>query len=176
MYGDFQQSLTIRPAQKEDVAAIFALQKHCYSESFHESERAFLSKINGAKGFCWVAERHNTLLAYLMSVPAKTTYLPCLNTENYQQPEGADILYLHDMAIAPQARGLGLKRLLLDKALAGAEQARFKRAVLIAVQNSVPIWKKEGFSLMEASTLGLAEVLQSYGSDAKLMSKTLPLL
>ena len=173
MQADVQQSLIIRPAQEEDVAAIFALQKHCYSENFHESEKAFLSKINGAKGFCWVAERHNTLLAYLMSVPAKTTYLPCLNTENYQQPEGADILYLHDMAIAPQARGLGLKRLLLDKALACAEQAHFTRAVLIAVQNSVPIWEKEGFSVVDAHKYEIGAIVDSYGCDAKLMERYL---
>ncbi|NOL51033.1 GNAT family N-acetyltransferase [Pelistega suis] len=173
MQGDVQQSLTIRPAQEGDVAAICALQKQCYSEAFHENEIAFLSKINGAKGLCWVAENQGQLLAYLMSVPVKTPYIPCLNMENYQQPDGADMLYLHDMAIVPHARGLGLKRRLLDKVLAHAQQAHFRQAILIAVQNSVPIWEKEGFSIVDASVLELAEVLQSYGSDAKLMSKTL---
>lgn len=173
MSSDILQSLTIRPAQEGDVVAIVALQKRCYREVFHESEQAFLSKIKGSKGFCWIVEGQDKVLAYLMSVPAKTPYIPCLHMENYQQPEGADILYLHDMAITPQARGQGLKRRLLDKVLVHAHQVHFRQVILIAVQNSVPVWEKEGFSVVDANSLGLEKVLQSYGSDAKLMSKTL---
>lgn len=165
--------LCIRPAITNDVEAIVALQKHCYQADFHEVASAFLSKITCADSLCWVAEEEGKLLAYLMSVPTKAGQVPCLNTENYQVPTDADILYLHDMAISPLARGRGIKHQFLDKVFAQAKQYHLGKAVLIAVQDSSPIWEKEGFEIIEARQLGLAETLSSYGHQARLMMKTL---
>ncbi|MDY3331573.1 MAG: GNAT family N-acetyltransferase [Pelistega sp.] len=169
MPDHFFKALSIRPARVEDAATIFSLQKLCYSEDFYEEESAFRSKITSAQNLCWVAEDSAGLLAYVLSVPAKRGQLPCLNTLDYQAPDDADVLYLHDLSIFPRARRRGLKRLLLDKVFAQASQYGFLQVCLIAVQGSVPMWQKEGFTVVDC----VAEILQSYGADAQLMVKAL---
>ncbi|NOL49852.1 GNAT family N-acetyltransferase [Pelistega europaea] len=114
-----------------------------------------------------------SLLAYMMCARATMQYFPCLNMLDYQQPIDGDTLYLHDMAIAPQARGLGLKHQLLTRVLQQAQQLSLKQALLVAVQGAAPVWRKQGFEVVDAQKLGLADVLASYGDDAVLMYRKL---
>lgn len=166
-------SFAIRPADIGDVPDIVALQLLCYGADFHEDAQAFANKITQPDNLCWVAENteNGTLLAYMMSVRATMQHFPCLNMLDYQQPPQGDTLYLHDMAIAPSARGKGIKHQLLNQVLQQAQALQLQQALLVAVQGAQPVWEKQGFQVIDAAEFGLQQVLASYGKEAVLMGR-----
>lgn len=165
-----ETSFLIRQANLDDVPSIVALQLLCYGADFHEKAEAFANKITQPDNLCWVAEdRGGRVVAYVMSVRATSTYFPCLNMQDYRQPQQGDTLYLHDMAIAPSARGRGIKHQLLNQLLQQAQSLHLQQALLVAVQGAQPVWEKQGFQVVDAAALDLQKVLESYGDEAVLM-------
>jgi len=171
---NMKKRFVVRQARVEDIKQIDSLQLLCYGPDFYEETQAFLNKITQPDNLCWVAtEESGELLAYLMCVRATMQNFPCLNCLDYQQAEQTDTLYLHDMSIAPSARGMGIKYELLASVFQQAQALGLKQAMLVAVQGAKPIWEKQGFVVANAQELGLAHVLTSYGEEAVLMMKML---
>ncbi|WP_159991858.1 GNAT family N-acetyltransferase [Pelistega ratti] len=163
--------MVIRPAILLDIPQILDLQRICYEVAFQEDSAAFSSKINQPDSLCWVVEKEGELLAYFMAIATNRERFPCLNTGQYDVLGHTDILYLHDMAISPQARGQGLLKQLLAKVWQQAEQLMLKEAFLIAVQGSSNMWASKGFIVVEAKQYGLEAQLRTYGEGAVLMYK-----
>lgn len=169
-----QKRFVVRQARVTDINQIDRLQLLCYGPDFYEEAQAFLNKMTQRDNLCWVATDENgELLAYLMCVRATMRHFPCLNSLHYQQAEQGDTLYLHDMSIAPSARGMGIKYKLLMSVFQQAQTLGLKQAMLVAVQGAQPIWEKQGFVVANAHALGLTHVLATYGKEAVLMVKSL---
>ena len=58
----------------------------------------------------------------------------------------ADSLYLHDLAVHPDAAGLGLGPRLVRHAWAHAAQAGWRHSTLVSVQSSVGFWERQGYA------------------------------
>lgn len=160
----------------EDLPHVLALQHACYRPDFHEPLSAFESKLSASPETCWVvAEGPASIQAYLVCLPMADENYPLLHAPNWQLPSQADELYVHDMAISPALRGRGAARRLLIQAMAHAADQGLPRLSLIAVQGSVAFWAHLGFTTRHATSAPLVRKLASFGGDATLMSRSLPI-
>ena len=66
------------------------------------------------------------MLGYAVSHPGRLGRPPALDSRLGELPSDADCLYLHDVALLPEARGLGLGESLVDLLRALAIRSGFK--------------------------------------------------
>jgi ribosomal protein S18 acetylase RimI-like enzyme len=169
------ETLLLRPLRAADVEAVLALQAQCYAAHFLESAQAFVAKLEAAAphACCWMAWRGAEPLAYLVSLPVCADSLPALDAPLVSLPAVPRLLYLHDLAVAPAARSLGLGGRLLARVLESAGALGLARLGLVAVQGSVPYWQRQGFAEPAALAPALAEKLASFGAEARWMERAL---
>lgn len=166
----------LRPLRAADVPAVLALQAQCYEAQFLESARAFEAKLGAAAPFesSWMAWQGERPLAYLVALPVCERSLPALDAPVVNLPVVPRLLYLHDLAVAPAGRALGLGRRLVAQIETRARALGLARLGLVAVQDSVPYWRRQGFAEPAALAPALAEKLASFGAEARWMERALP--
>jgi len=160
--------LAIRQMLESDLPVVLAIQAVCYDEQKRESLAAFLTKLQGSPGTCFVAETEQHVVGYLVAVPIRFDAPPRLNTPTFQPPEDADSLYLHDLAVVPAARRSGAGRHLVEAFFVRIRELNLPRGCLTAVQQSAPYWSRHGFRTVSASE-PLRDRLATYGGDAEYM-------
>lgn len=95
----------IKTIPASDLDAVVAVQQQSYPKELWEDAAIFREKQRvfpeGALG--WYQD--GVLQAYLFVHPWRKNETAPLFTENMSLPENPDCLYIHDLAIAPAARG-----------------------------------------------------------------------
>ncbi len=81
-----------------------------------------------------------------------------------------EYLYLHDMAVQAQFTGQGLGRAMFQALSTVSQEMSINTIRLVAVQGSASFWSSLGFT-----AIPVLELCASYGEDAVLMEKHLPL-
>lgn len=151
-----------------DLDAVLALQQRCYGVDFLERREAFAAKLAATQGLgcCWMARRDGEPLAYVVSLPVCEATLPALDAPHCETPAAPTLLYLHDMAVAPEARSLGLAARLLAQLRERAPALGLARIGLVAVQGSLPYWQRQGFAQPAALSADLGAKVASFGAEA----------
>lgn len=162
---------SLRRLQEDDLSSILQIQAAAYPD-LAESPAAIANRLQQAPQWCRGAERQGALCAYLLAHPWPHTAPPPWDTPLPPLPRHGTRLYIHDLALAPQARGGGVARQLVGTLLQQARHARFAEAHLVAVQASTGFWQRQGFQIMQPPT-AVARTLASYGDDARLMWRRL---
>lgn len=162
----------IRPLAPADMAAVMHIQALCYTAITPESARSMAAKRAAAPHGCFGAWHGPALVGYLLTVPVCWPALPPLDHPVCEVPPNADTLYLHDLALSPQARGSGAGAALVAAALAAGRSLGLANVALVAIQGSAPYWQRHGFAGIAAPE-GLVAKLASYGADAQLMRRAL---
>lgn len=165
--------IEIRNAALSDLPAITSVQHLCYAEHFLESHESFHSKLSATATTCWLALRKEKMLGYLITLPVSATTFPALDAPTFEICAHPELLYIHDLAIAPDGRAFGLGKQLLARAQQTAITRTIPRAGLIAVQASKSYWTRQGFVPVDAGARGLSEKVASFGDDACYMEKHL---
>ncbi|PZP36679.1 MAG: GNAT family N-acetyltransferase [Roseateles depolymerans] len=166
--------LSLRPLTAADLGELLALQSRCYGADYLESRASFEAKLAATEGrsTCWMAWRDREALAYAVALPVTEQTLPALNAPLCERVPKPELLYLHDIAVSPEARSLGLAGRLLACLAERAQDLGLSRLALIAVQGSVPYWTRQGFEPWPAQG-ALALKLASFGVEARLMQRRL---
>lgn len=159
-----------------DLDAVLALQQRCYGVSFLEGRAAFAAKLAATQGLdcCWMAHGPQGPLAYAVSLPVCEQTLPALDAPRCERPAAPTLLYLHDMAVAPEARSFGLARRLLALLGKRAQALGLLQLGLVAVQGSVPYWQRQGFAAPASLPEALRAKLASFGADARFLCRAVP--
>ena len=128
-----------------DVAAVHSIEIDAYEPVLQESIESFERLIalfpEGAIG----AFDAVGLCGFVFGVPlARGTTLE-LRAPLAAVPERADMLYVHDIAVAGRCRGSGVGRDLARRLLDVARAGGFSHAELVSVQGSAPFWERFGF-------------------------------
>ena len=144
---------------------ILQVQENAYTDSLQEDLAVLKSKWKTSPETCFVyLDSENKVLGYLLAHPWNSDEPPKLFDELPHNSAG-DILYLHDLAVSSNARGLGVGRQLSSKILKIAKLKKFRRVLLVAVQGAEDYWFKFGFREVHNMS-----VSPSYGTNTKLMS------
>ncbi|KAB2963364.1 GNAT family N-acetyltransferase [Zoogloea sp.] len=161
--------LTLRNALPTDLPAIMDIQARCYSAIVPETQASMGAKLAASPGTCFVAEHQGKIHAYLLALPWHFASPPGLDAPECRLPATPDTLYLHDLAVAPEARGSRTAGALVHAFLGALAALRLPRASLIAIQSSSTWWARHGFEPV-AVDADLAARLASYGQDACYMA------
>lgn len=153
----------MRPGDLDAVLAI-AAEVH---PLFPEARAIFADKLHLHADGALVLERAGRAVGYCFAHPWHGTQPPPLNTMLGMIPATADALYLHDLALLPEAHGAGAGTTAIGILLAKAALLHLERVCLVAVNGSIPFWSRHGFVVTDAAAL--QEKLSSYGSDARFM-------
>ncbi|HEX2017647.1 MAG TPA: GNAT family N-acetyltransferase [Aurantimonas sp.] len=104
-------------------------------------------------------------LGYAVAHPWIEGSPPKLDTPLGVLPQPADCFYIHDVVVAPEARGQSLAAEAVERLLREAEA--YRCAALVSVYATTPFWSRFGFS--EAAGRLAPSALGSYGADARYM-------
>lgn len=165
--------ISLRPMGLADVDAVLRLQLQCYGPGLIEGRSAFESKLIAveAVGCCWMAWRENEPLAYAVSLPVSADSFPVLNAKVFELSTQPQLLYLHDLAVAPAGRELGLARRMLGCVLQSAADQHLREVGLIAVQDSLAFWERQGFAEQHALPPLLRAKVASFGAAARYLRR-----
>ena len=108
---------------------------------------------------------------YLIAYPWTADAAPPLNSCFSDLPGDAALIYLHDLAIHPEARGGGSTTAIIERL---AEQSRadgWPALALVAVNAAAPFWARQGFEPRDPP--GMAQKLATYGAVARYMVRPL---
>jgi len=162
--------IQIRPSRHNDLPAILSIQSACYTPEMNESEAIWRSRLEVAGEFIWVAEFVGEVCAYLASYPSQQGKIAPLGSA-FAPCNEADCLYLHDLAVSPQAGGKGFGRKLVAHALTIARQRKLPHAGLVCVQNALGFWQSCGFIEQTGINNAGRAALATYEPQARYMAK-----
>jgi ribosomal protein S18 acetylase RimI-like enzyme len=130
-----------------------------------ESEKVFAERIKLFPEGCLVLidDENDGLCGYVISHPIRHRQPPALDSLLGEVAPDADQYFIHDLAILPEFRGLGLAQEGINKLLAIAK--RFPTTSLVSVYGTSPFWNRFGFILGDIDSF-LKQKLQKYGDDA----------
>ena len=147
---------------------ILKVQDEAYTGVAPEGLDVLKSKWKASPHTCFVFQSaKNHIGGYLLAHPWDAPEPPKLFEQHTPCSSGHG-LYLHDLAVSQHSRGLGIGKQLATEFLNVAKALKFKRVLLVAVQDSEGFWAASGFTEVTES-----QVCSSYGPNAKLMSVNL---
>jgi GNAT superfamily N-acetyltransferase len=141
--------LRVRPLVSADLPDLIRIDGESYAPELRESEAAFLSKLvlfrAGALG-CFDGDQ---MCGYAFALPWKAGTLIGVAQVLDALPADPDVMYVHDMVVAPACRRRGVASTLLGEIARVAEALHLSRFALVAVQGSEPFWQRAGFQAVE---------------------------
>ncbi len=138
---------------------------------FFETEDVLAEKFALYRNGCYLLEISEKPAGYVLSHPWRLGSLPALNTLLGAIPRDADSYYIHDLALLPLARGVGAAGKIVAALSKHAVAMGYPTISLVAVNNSLAFWEKQGFVVEDRPEL--ADKLASYEAEARFMVKRL---
>ena len=160
----------IRLMAETDLLTVLAIQHACYAEQFRESGASLHAKLLASPTTCVIASLNGEGVGYLFAVPCESISPPAWNARMCQLPAVPDCLYLHDLAVRPDARNSGTGRALVEMFMALLRESGLGSASLVSVQNSVSYWERHGFRPVSHPE-ALRAKLATYGDGAVFMER-----
>ena len=165
----------VRPMVLSDLDAVLDIQRACYGEGFLEGADVITRRIGSSVGLSCVAEREGRVCAYLAAYRSHPGKLTPLHgdfeavSEPFSRP---DTLYLHDLAVHPDATGLGLAQALVRHLWAQGVALGLTGSALVSVQGSQDFWARLGYQVQALGDPVQQQRLASYGEGACYMVRT----
>ena len=160
----------LRPMREDDLDAVLAVQAACYPPAMQEPAAVVLARLRAAPATTLVACEGGAVCAYLFAYPSRLGQVTPLDAP-FAPAASPDTLYLHDLAVAPQALGRGLGRRLAEQLLEAGRQQGLRHAALVAVQESWRFW--EGLGFAHDSGRPPCALLATYPGSALYMTRRL---
>jgi GNAT superfamily N-acetyltransferase len=152
----------VRAMSDRDIPAVMRIQAECYPEPMLESEAVFRARLALAPATCWIwSGPGQGAGAYLFSYPSSKDAVTALD-HPFTIPAAPDCLYLHDLAVAPDARGRRAANALATAALEKARADGLGWSALVSVQRSQVFWETLGYAAVESPPSPARENLASY--------------
>jgi ribosomal protein S18 acetylase RimI-like enzyme len=137
--------------------------------SYPEDAAVFANRLALHAAGCFVLDDNDTICGYVLSHPWHDRRPPALNEVLLAGAAPATTFYIHDLALAPAARRSGAATAVVAMLAAHATRLRLPNMTLVAVNNSVHFWQRQGFTIVADPQL--ERKLRSYGDQAAFMSR-----
>src|SRR5690606_2564697 len=153
-----------------DIDAVFDIANRIHTD-FFEAREVLAERQMLYRNGCYLLEVSEKPAGYVLSHPWRLGSLPALNALLGAIPPDADTYYIHDLALLPLARGVGAAGKIVSALTKHAVAMGYATMSLVAVNNSLAFWQKQGFVVEERPEL--AGKLASYEDHARYMVKRL---
>lgn len=161
-----EAAVALRLLRADDLPAVLAIQRAAYGDGYQESAMVLGRKRELAPAACWIAHAGQTAVGYVFAHPWSDTGAPPLHAPLAALPAAADRGFVHDLAVAPDARGLGVAAALFARVRAWSSAAGHRGMCLVALADAVQFWARQGFSPLPAI------LPAAYGDGACLMERS----
>ena len=158
-----------RAMEVEDLDRVMAIAEVVHPD-YPEDRAVFAERLALYPDGCAMAEADGACIGYIVIHPGRLGVPPPLDSPLGTLPEAPDCLYLHDVALLPAARGLGLGVAALERMDALAARQGFRWLALTSTPGARAFWDAQGF-LPQDGGPGLAAKLESYGGGMTYMTK-----
>ena len=165
-----QPSAIWRDARLDDAETISAIEHRVHTLAPERIE-VFREKIALFGAGCRVLVSGGRIVGYGIAYPWRLDDVPPLDCLLETIPPDADCLFLHDVAIMPEARAAGTSRAFVDHAALVAVQQRLSWLALVSVYGTDGLWRRHGF--VPGSSAATSLQLDPYGSTAVYMIRAL---
>lgn len=135
----------VRPLVTADLPALFRVEEGSYTPDLRETEPAVLSKMALFRAGSLGCFHDDELCGYAFALPWKAGTLIGVAEVLTALPDPPDVLYIHDLVVAPGHRRRGVASTLVAAIVRLADALHLDRLALVAVQNSEPFWERMGF-------------------------------
>lgn len=159
-----------RPAYASDLPAIVTLASRIHPD-LPESSEVFAEKMRLYPDGCRVLAAQNETVGYGLSHPWMQHQIAPLDGFLEKLPDGADCLYVHDVAVLPDFRG-GVTRAYVGAIEGLARSSDIATLALVSVYATRSLWEHLGFRAVTADA-ELRAKLVSYGDSATYMLRDL---
>lgn len=132
-----------------------------------ERPEVFAEKQRLSPETCLTLWKGPNIVGYGIAHPWRLFEIPPLDSFLEQLPVDANCLYLHDVAILPEARGGRAAALLTDLLRVRARLLRLSHLACVSVYGTDRLWSRVGY--VTVSSPEIDAKLASYGEDAKYM-------
>jgi GNAT superfamily N-acetyltransferase len=138
---------------------------------FPEDAAVFADRLALHPDGCFVLQSERDLMGYVVSHPWHDRQPPALNSCLGRAASPASTYYIHDLALHPSARRTGAAADIVERLATHARALHLANMTLVAVNNSVHFWQRQGFTPVVDAML--EQKLASYGNHATFMSRNL---
>jgi len=153
-----------------DLPAVQALADVIHPD-FPEDAAVFADRLMLHPAGCFMLDGDHGALGYVLSHPWRYKQPPKLNAILGEPALPASTYYIHDLGLLPAARKTGAAGTIVETLAAHARALRLPNMTLVAVNNSVHFWRRQGFDIVADPDLD--RQLQSYEAQACFMSREL---
>ena len=157
--------------KQSDLADVCRIASLCHPD-FPEEDAVLEEKFNLSPLSCFILSDNESSTAsvfgYCLAHPYKLNSIPALDQLLHKLPEKCNTLYIHDLALLPEAQGGGNGKKAVELLVAVAERENFNKLSLVAVHGAQLFWQKNGFKLVKVSEM-LKQKLLTYSEDARYM-------
>lgn len=150
-----------------DVAGLLRVADEIHPD-LEEGDYVFTERVKLFPEGCLVLKEGDEVCGYAISHPIRHGQPPALDSLLGEIAPDASQYYIHDFAILPKFRGLGLAGECVGRLLEVAK--RYPTTCLISVYGTAPFWARFGF-MTEPVDEALSEKLREYGGDAAFLSR-----
>jgi GNAT superfamily N-acetyltransferase len=151
-----------RAMREEDLAQVVRLADMIHVD-FPERPEVFAERLALFPAGARIWERDGAAVGYTLAHPWRGAP-PHLDTLLGRLPDAPDHLHIHDVALAPAARGAGAAALAVERLEREARLISLGALRLVAVSGSATLWERLGFQ-------ALGPACADYGEEAVAMSK-----
>lgn len=160
-----------RAMTDRDLDGVVAVARVAFPDHF-EDRACFAERLALYPVGCRVlADGEHRVLGYGIAYPWLGGSMPPLGALIGVLPDAAELLYLHDLALSPAARGTGAASGFVAWLVDHARSTGWARIALVAVNDAAPFWARQGFAAVDGPALRAK--LASYGDDARYMVRDL---
>ncbi|MDD1516350.1 MULTISPECIES: GNAT family N-acetyltransferase [Bradyrhizobium] len=159
-----------RPARASDLAAIGAIAARIHP-ALPERAEVLAEKMRLCPDGCGVLDTDQGIVGYGLAHPWMQYRIPPLDGFLQELPDGADCLYVHDIAVLAEFRG-GVVRAYVADIEKLARTSGIATLALVSVYGTRPLWERMGFLAVTADA-ELRAKLASYGDGATYMLRDL---
>jgi ribosomal protein S18 acetylase RimI-like enzyme len=153
-----------------DLPAVQALADTIHPD-FPEDAAVFADRLRLHPAGCFILVGNAGTAGYVLSHPWLDRQPPKLNAILGQPAEAASTYYIHDLALLPAARKSGAAAAIVKILATHASAMQLQNMTLVAVNNSVHFWRRQGFDIVVDSDLD--RQLRSYDAQACFMRRAL---
>jgi ribosomal protein S18 acetylase RimI-like enzyme len=156
-----QSTLQWRAMTAGDLAEVQRISDVIHPD-YPERDEVVAEKLMLSPSTHFMAVDGGSVRGYAVSYPWIAADMPRLDTYIRKIPDDASVLYIHDVALLPSARGAGLVPDLLKRLSAEARKRNLKEFTLAAMYGSEAAWFQHGFWRVQARG-ELVDQLAPYG-------------
>jgi GNAT superfamily N-acetyltransferase len=156
---------TWRPMRPQDTPAVFALSRRVHTD-YPERQAVLAEKLALFPAGCFVLDMDGHVAGYCFSHPW-TDAPPRLDAFLGALPATPSRYFIHDVAVAPDARGHGYTAMLMPMLDGVARDCGVPHMVLVAVNGADGFWRRFGFHAPDDARQ--IDVRTKYGPRAALM-------